>query len=358
MAPFGTYDMAGNLKEWTANATTNRRYILGGAWDESAYAFVLPDARSPFDRELTFGFRCVRRLTAPPAGSFAPLDLEQRATAAASKPVSAETYKVLLRLHAYEKSDLDARVDPTPKISLYWRRETVTLRAAYSDERVMAHLFLPTHASPPYQAVAVMGGATIVDSIKSVDDFDYPYEFIIRSGRAVLIPAYFGTLERGPTPLILPPNQERERAVRWSMDLGRSIDYLETRSDIDTRKLGFYGISWGAAHGVRLIAVDGRFKAAVLSSGGLVRNQPTEVDSWNFAPRLRVPVLMVNGKDDIIFPVETNQQLLFRSLGAQESDKRHRLYDGGHRNLVTRPDLIGEILNWFDRYLGSVEPPD
>ena len=32
------------------------------------------------------------------------------------------------------------------------------------------------------------------------------------------------------------------------------------------------------------------------------------------------------------------------------------MYDGGgHRNLVTRPDLIGEMLDWFDNYLGRVD---
>jgi hypothetical protein len=46
---------------------------------------------------------------------------------------------------------------------------------------------------------------------------------------------------------------------------------------------------------------------------------------------------------------------LFQALGTKEPDKKHILYDGGHRNLVTRPDLIGEILNWFDRYLGPVQ---
>ena len=197
---------------------------------------------------------------------------------------------------------------------------------------------------------------TITDGLKRVEDFDYPYEFIVRSGRAVIIPAYSGTLERGPSVYRLPADQERERALRWSMDLGRSIDYLETRRDIDSRKLGFYGISSGASHGVRLIAVDARFKAAVLSSGGLQQNQPAEVDSWNFAPRVHVPVLMVNGRDDFLFPVDTNQKPLFQALGIREPEKKHILYDGGHSNLVTRPDLIGEVLDWFDRYLGPVEP--
>ena len=66
-------------------------------------------------------------------------------------------------------------------------------------------------------------------------------------------------------------------------------------------------------------------------------------------------VLMVNGRDDFLFPLDTNQKPLFEALGTKEPDKKHILYDGGHSNLVTRPDLIGEVLDWFDRYLGPVE---
>jgi tRNA A-37 threonylcarbamoyl transferase component Bud32 len=355
MNPFGTFDMAGNVKEWIANAVGDERYILGGAWDEPAYAFNSPDARPPFERERTLGFRCVQRPTAPPERSFAPLPRSAGGPARAIPPVGDETYNVFLGLHAYAKSDLDARVERVDQSPQYWRRETATFRAAYGNERVIVHLFLPKHASPPYQVVAMMGGSTIADGLKSVEDFDYPYEFLVRSGRAVVIPAYSGTLERGPSPSRLPAVQGRERALRWSMDLGRSIDYLETRPDIDVRKLGFYGVSSGASHGVRLVAVDGRFKAVVFSTGGLGGAQSAEIDSWNFAPRVHVPVLMVNGRNDFIFPVDTNQKLLFGALGTREPDKKHILYDGGHRNLITRPDLLGEIIDWFDRYLGPVE---
>ncbi len=359
MNPFGSFDMAGNMKEWTANAVGDARYILGGAWNEPAYEFSNPDARSPFARESTFGFRCVRRPTASPESNFAPLSLRADGPARASAPVGDETYRVFLNLHAYTKSDLDARVERVDQSPQYWRRETATFRAAYGNERVIAHLFLPRNTPPPYSVVAIMGGSGIMDAIKRVEDFEYPYEFLVRSGRAVIIPAYSGTLERGPSADDLPAVQERERSLRWSMDLGRTIDYLETRPDIDSRKLGFYGVSAGASHGVRLIAVDPRFKAAVLSSGGLQdQNQPPEVDSWNFARHVHVPVLMVNGRDDFLYPLDTNQKLLFAALGIKEPDKKHILYDGGHRNLVTRPDLLGEVLDWFDRYLGPVDSGD
>jgi len=163
------------------------------------------------------------------------------------------------------------------------------------------------------QVVAFFGHSGIL-TIKRIEDLQLPFEFVVRSGRALMVPAYSGTLERGPSPFNLPPSQARERALKWSMDLGRSIDYLATRTDIDTTRLAFYGVSTGAAQGPRLIAVDPRFKTAVLASGGLRDGDPPEVDAYNFAPRVHIPVLMLNGRDDFIFPMRTHQVPLFEAL--------------------------------------------
>jgi len=354
MTTFGAYDMAGNVKEWTANASGALRYALGGAWDESSYTFSMNDGVDPLWRTVSMGFRTVRRVTPPPATSFAPLTLGSPTLVRTQKPVDDQTYRVLADLHRYQASALDARVERRDTSPPFWVRETVSFKAAYANDRVLAHVFLPKNVPPPYQGIVVFGGAGIM-AAKRVEDFGFPYEFLIRSGRAVIIPAYWGTLERGPSDLLLPANEEIDRAIKWSRDLGRSIDYLQTRPDIDATKLGFYAISWGAGHTPRLLAVENRIRAAALLSGGLFPSQPREVDSWNFAPRYRVPTLMVNGRQDFTFPYETNQKVLFSALGTPAADKKLITYEGGHRNPVTRPDLLGEIISWFDRYLGPTQ---
>ncbi len=83
-------------------------------------------------------------------------------------------------------------------------------------------------------------------------------------------------------------------------------------------------------------------------------NQLPEVDPLNFLPRFKVPVLVVNGRSDFIFPLETSQRPMFRLLGAPEKDKRMVLWDGGH----APPSFqlaIKESLDWFDKYLGPVK---
>ena len=48
LGPFGTADMAGNVKEWVWNESTDgRRFVLGGGWFEAAHAFHDEDARAP-----------------------------------------------------------------------------------------------------------------------------------------------------------------------------------------------------------------------------------------------------------------------------------------------------------------------
>ena len=171
----------------------------------------------------------------------------------------------------------------------------------------------------------------------------------------MIYPVYTGTYYRG-----LPPPrtalEAKYQITRRYQDLERSIEYLLTRGDIDPAKLGYVGGSWGAAWAPVMVSLEDRFKTAVLFAGGLyLQAVPLpETDVFNFLPRCRVPVLMLNGRYDYSFPLATSQRPFFRWLGTPEKDKRHIVTDSAHDVFVHRTQVVGEVLSWLDRYLGPV----
>ena len=128
--------------------------------------------------------------------------------------------------------------------------------------------------------------------------------FLVKNGRAVLCPVYKGTFERGSDALVAlmygdqNSHQLAELVIEEVKDLKRCIDYLETRQDIDSKKLAYYGMSWGASYGAIIPAVEDRFKASVLVGGALDGRCRPEVRDLNYVRRVKTPTLMLNGKYD------------------------------------------------------------
>ena len=353
---YGTYDMAGNVREWCWNkAGDNKRYILGGAWDEPDYKFVVPAAFNPFDRSTTNGFRCVKYIsdTDVVKKAFDDIAFETR-DYSKETPISDEEFLLYKKaLYSYEKDALNEAVVSVDDLEKNWRHETIVFDAAYGEERVIAHLYLPRNSSPPYQTVIYFPGNSAL--------FLHRYhagglpDFLLRSGRAVLYPIYKGTYERNSGFQSNRPTRSlsyRDNVICWSKDLSRSIDYLELREDIDHQKVGFFGLSWGAALAAIFPAVEDRLKVCVLVGGGFYFEPALpEVDQINFAPHVRIPVLMINGRYDGALLVEKSQRPMFDLLGTPQKDKRHLLFDTGH---LPREHVNEETLKWLDLYFGPV----
>ena len=103
-----------------------------------------------------------------------------------------------------------------------------------------------------------------------------------------------------------------------------------------------------------MLAVEPRFDAAVLYVAGLwtARRFMPEIDPLNFVTRVTLPVLMINGQYDPVFPMESDQLPMYRLLGTPDEDKRHYFTPSAH--FVPKDERIRETLDWFDKYLGPV----
>ncbi len=150
--------------------------------------------------------------------------------------------------------------------------------------------------------------------------------------------------------------QNIQLTTDWYKDAARSLDYLATRPDIDSSKLAYLGVSMGSADGVILSTLlQDRLKTSIFLDGGFFQDHPPPGgDQAEFAPRLKDPVLMVNGRYDFVFSLDTAQTPLFNMLGTPEKDKRHVVLNTPHDVTEDRPQLVKEVLGWLEHYLGRV----
>ena len=360
MNRFGVYDLAGNVREWTWNGSGGGggRFILGGGWSDPDYAFADAYAQPPFDRSPTNGFRCIRYLE-PDANLFQLQRAIERPHRdfLAEKPVSDEVFAQYLRQFTYDKTPLDPKIEEE-KVTPSGVRQKITFNAAYGGERMMAYLFLPPASKPPYQIVVVFPGSGAI-STRSSESLELGrVDFLPKSGRAALFPIYKGTYERGGDLHSDYPQVTaayKDYVIMWGKDLARSIDYLETRPDIDAGRIAYYGLSWGGALGAILPAIERRIRANVLYVAGLnFQRALPEVDEINYVTRVTQPTLILNGELDFFFPPETSQRPMFVLLGTPAEHKKRLVFPGGHS--VPRTEMIKESLQWLDRYLGPVGP--
>ena len=358
MGPFGTFDMAGNVREWTYNPVREERNILEGGWDDPEYMALhmwLP--RPTFDRAPTNGIRLVnyRDEDVNIERALAPLEPPSVSDfRALASPPSDEEFEIYQRMFTYDPEPLEAYIEAVDT-ARHWVRETVSFRAAYGGERVLLHLYLPRTGSLPYQTVVYWPGAGAL-AFTSIDQKSAQHqEFIIRSGRAFAFVVFEGTLEReGDARAPSRSHRFRDITIRRVQDVMRTIDYLETRDDINADRLAYLGWSWGAHWAGLVLALEPRFNAAVLHVAGVRGARPLpEVDYLNYLPRVTTPVLTLNGRLDGVIPPDTHTRPFFDLLGTPDEHKRFVLTESGH--FVPRPTLIRESLDWLDRYLGPVD---
>lgn len=350
----GAVDLGGNVREWMWNIEPDRgiRYVLGGAYSDEQYRLFDGYAVDPLERDEGTGFRTMQWIGEADTTLLRPIPKPFR-DYAVEEPFSVEEFERARSFFAYDPVPLDAIetvVDST-------NADFTTLRVEYDTgygERMYGYLYLPRHASAPYETLIFYTGDGAWNSGTPAKPWSSNFLIdMVKDGRAVFAPVFRGLNDR-VTPLAYTTANTsvayRDHTVMWTKEFRRSVDYVVSRGDVDEERIGYMGYSWGSMLAPILLAVEPRIEAAVLVVGGVQFQQSLpEADVFNYLPHVSVPVLMLNGRYDFYFPVETSQRPFFNNLGSRPDDKDLKLYETAHG--VPSPDVLRESLAWYDRYL-------
>ena len=223
-------------------------------------------------------------------------------------------------------------------------------------ELVTALLYRPDVAGPEERALVLLHGG--IARGKDAEWMKQISRLLARSGWVVLAidMKHFG--ERATDLLQAFTHQEkRDRLysdpstyLGWMAqnvkDAGRSFDFLVEERGTDAGRIALVGFSRGAVVGTIVGGADERFAAVALILGGHIMEEVTghlpAACPANYIGRVSPrPLLMVNGEEDVIFPMNTSVLPLQRLAGHPQE---FRWTDSGHT--VTEEDLAF-LLRWL-----------
>jgi eukaryotic-like serine/threonine-protein kinase len=354
MSVFGAYNMAGNVAEWTLNDSSVGFLATGGAWGDPTYTFGAFGGRPGFYSSEKLGFRCAQNATdnADDQGG-ERIEIAQEIPVHA--PSSPQVFATLASAYRYQKAPLDARVEETKDMP-DWKREKITFNGA-NGARAIAYLYLPNHVARPLQVLHFLPAADVAAGLRSLpdtmDDLIAPY---VRAGRAAFGVVLEGYVERLSPTRVAPPSaatvEFADMIVNRITDLRRGLDYLETRTDLDLTRIAALAPSAGSTLGLIVGALETRYRALVFVGTGIrpsYRDLVAPANPINFAPHIRVPKLLVQGRYDEDTPVRTAAEPLFKLL---IEPKRIVFYEGGH--VPSIEVMMSATSGWLDETLGRV----
>ena len=231
------------------------------------------------------------------------------------------------------------------------------------DKRVTALLSIPKNAAEPLPVIILLHG---LGDRKTVDYIETGNKAFTDSGYAVFrididnhgerkVHDYDFSFTDGYR------YRTRDVISQTVFDLRRAIDFLNTRAEIDSDRIGYFGISLGGIIGTIFCGVDQRVKVPViaLAGGDLhlafgvdaftddVKNYFSIIDPINFvaliSPR---PLLMINAENDEIVPPITSK-LMYKAAG---EPKKIIWYPTKHRKIPIHKAYRQGIL-WYKKYL-------
>lgn len=274
---------------------------------------------------------------------------EQTEHRAGFEPVSDEIFRIVE--HFY---DLDAGNPLAARTLDSWETDEAVFEnvvfTTQSGERVPGDLALPLAGDGPYPVVILVHGLGSNRDRWWQEDRTALPDRLLAAGVAVftLDLAFHGARAaqndyQNPVFLTMGDSlfvKSRDMVIQSTIDVRRAMAYLETRSEIDRKRIAVAGYSMGAGIAFRVAALEKNL-AAVVASAATSGNAPVPTDYFNFAARTRAPVLLQIGRNDWLSSPEDAETL--RDL-IPAGDKELRFYESGHR---LPPEFAEEAAAWL-----------
>ena len=266
---------------------------------------------------------------------------------------------------------LESRVFPA------YRREKVVFESR-PGVSVLVYVLVPTSAKlPAATMICVPGHGRGVDDIVGIDErgrdrtekIGYQYDFAIQVAEAGMaavaiepmgfgcrrdpINARKGLSQKACEPVAGGALMLGQTLIGWRVwDIVRTLDYIDTRSDLDSNRVGCMGISGGGTATLFTAALEPRIRAAMVSGylntfrdsiGSLahcVDNYVPGILNWAemydvaglIAPR---PLFVESGEKDDIFPIHASVESfnkvreIYAVFGATDRIE-HEVFPGEH----------------------------
>ncbi|MFO0429488.1 MAG: alpha/beta hydrolase [Planctomyces sp.] len=142
---------------------------------------------------------------------------------------------------------------------------------------------------------------------------------------------------------------QQEIYIQTVRDYRRAIDYLETRADIDSGKIGVIGYSMGGAQAFLLTGFEPRVRAAVACCTPADPSPLSPIAPQNAAAAIdHRPFLMIMGRTDTMCTTESAERLYGLIPGEPSREKNLVFLDAGHRLPV---DYVPTATEWIIRHL-------
>jgi eukaryotic-like serine/threonine-protein kinase len=355
------YDIAGNAREWILNSieeTNTKKGILGGGFNDDAYYFNDYYGQNALDRSISNGMRLVKNLESAATYETDPTGIVSigKRDFLKEEKISEDVFEIFKEQFDYPQKPLKATTSLSELTSGSFRAERFEITSPYEKGGILpGYIFYDSAHVKPLKPIIFFPGSNAIHLTNmdyAIKRYFKSFDYLMSEGYAVVLPIYLSTYEREDELKSDYPNESemyKEHVIKWGKEYKRTIDYIQSRKDMDATHLSYYGVSWGGYMANILLAIDDRVKSATLYVAGLCfQKSKKEVESYHYTSRIAIPVLMLNGEFDQFFPLETSQIPMFKLLATPDEDKKHYVAKTGH--YVPNDVLIEEHLGWLKKY--------